>query len=150
MKAQRGFSLLEVLLAFVLLASSLAILFAILGGGMTQVRQAGDATTATLHAQSLLAPLGMLEPIEPGRDSGTLEGGRYRWELDIAETDPPLPLAGPDGEAPPESVGRQLGQPLLYHVRLDIAWGEGDDARTLRFDTLRARIPETPLEGVVP
>ena len=62
MRAARGFSLLEVLMAFALLTVGLGILVAILGGGLLQVRQAGDATGATLHAQSLLDQVGVLAP----------------------------------------------------------------------------------------
>ena len=65
MKHARGFSLIEVMLAFVLMAVSLGILIAILGGGLAQVRTSGDATEASLLAQSLLAEQGVLSAIEP-------------------------------------------------------------------------------------
>ena len=91
MKRQRGFSLLEVILAFTLLAVALGILMAILGGGLTQVRGAADATVATLHAQSLLDEVGVLEPIEPGRRGGDFDNGRYRWDLEITEVEDPAP-----------------------------------------------------------
>jgi general secretion pathway protein I len=145
MHRQRGFSLLEVVLAFVLLAVSLGILTAILGGGLAQVRQAGDASEASLHAQSLLAELGTLEPIAPGQSTGTFAGGRYRWQLDISEIEDPAPLPTPalpvsaDG---PES----LSAPRLYRVRLRVGWGEDEFARELAFTTLKARLPD-PVEG---
>ena len=141
--AQRGFSLLEVLMAFALLTVGLGILVAILGGGLLQVRQAGDATGATLHAQSLLDQVGVLGPIEPGVEGGRLDDGRYRWEMEITvveDPDPPIPSLPGDG-APLEQAGRVLGAPKLYRVQLDIGWGEDDLARSLRFVTLRARIP---------
>ena len=143
----RGFSLLEVMMAFALLTVGLGILIAILGGGLLQVRQAGDASAATLHAQSLLDQIGVLGPIEPGESAGELDDGRYRWTLVITEIEDPLPPPAPNADGVPiESVGRQLGAPLLYRVQLDIGWGEDDLARSLRFVTLRARIPAE--EGV--
>jgi general secretion pathway protein I len=141
----RGFSLLEVMLAFVLLAVGLGLLIAILGGGLLQVRQAGDASEATLHAQSLLDPLGVLGPIEAGHAQGVLDDGRYRWEMEITEIEdplPPPPSPTPDG-VPIEQPGRVLGAPVLFRVQLDIAWGDGDLHRSLRFVTLRARLPAT-------
>jgi general secretion pathway protein I len=147
-KRQRGFSLLEVILAFTLLAVALGILMAILGGGLTQVRGAADATVATLHAQSLLDEVGVLEPIEPGRRAGDFDDGRYRWEMEITEAEDPAPAGIPDPNAAPvETVGRQLpSAPLLYRVELVMAWGEGDLERRISFVTLRARTPPTPLE----
>lgn len=148
MRRQRGFSLLEVILAFTLLAVALGILMAILGGGLTQVRGAADASVATLHAQSLLDEVGVLEPIEPGRSGGDFDNGRYRWEMQITEAEDPAPVGIADpGAAPVETVGRQLpSAPLLYRVELVMAWGEGDLERRISFVTLRARTPPTPLE----
>ena len=138
----RGFSLLEVMLAFVLLAVGLGLLIAILGGGLLQVRQAGDASEATLHAQSLLDQVGVLGPIVPGSEDGELDDGRFRWRREITEIEDPAPPA-PSGldEPPVEAAGRVLGAPKLYRVQLDIGWGEDDLARSLRFVTLRARLP---------
>lgn len=138
----RGFSLLEVMMAFALLTVGLGILIAILGGGLLQVRQAGDATGATLHAQSLLEQVGVLGPIQPGETAGDLDDGRYRWAMQVREIEDPLPPAPTAAGMPVETVGLQLGAPVLYRVQLDIGWGEDDLARSLRFVTLRARIPE--------
>jgi general secretion pathway protein I len=146
----RGFSLLEVLMAFALLTVGLGILIAILGGGLLQVRQSGDASEATLHAQSLLDQVGVLGPIEAGEAHGELDDGRYRWEMQIAEIEDPAPppAAADPAAAPIETVGRVLGAPKLYRVQLDIGWGDDDLARSLRFVTLRARIP--PADEVQP
>lgn len=144
MRNQRGFSLIEVIVAFVLLATAMGILLAILGGGLAQVRQAGHASEAMLHAQSLLAGVGVLEPIRPGRSAGEFEQGRYRWTLDVSEVEDPVPPPPtPEGLEPVESVGLQrAGEPVFYLLQLDVAWGEGETARSLRLGTLRARYPE--------
>jgi len=151
MRRQRGFSLLEVILAFGLLAVALGILVAILSGGLAQVKNSGDASVATLHAQSLLAELGALEPIAPGNRRGELDRGRYRWEMVIEQVEDPAPvaLAGPAPDAI-DSLGLQLASaPVLYRVQLDVAWGEDAYTRSLRFVTLRARVPAQPV-GVLP
>ena len=68
--ASRGFTLLEVLLAFVLLGAAMGVLVAMLSNGLRQVRQAQDETEATLHAQSLLDQIGVLEPDRAGPAPG--------------------------------------------------------------------------------
>ena len=150
MRAARGFSLLEVLMAFALLTVGLGILVAILGGGLLQVRQAGDATGATLHAQSLLDQVGVLAPIAAGTEGGELDDGRYRWAMEITEIeDPAPPVPAPDTGLPPmEMPGRVLGAPKLYRVQLDIGWGEDDLARSVTKRRLRARFP--PMDEVQP
>lgn len=146
-RRQRGFSLLEVILAFGLLAVALGILVAILGGGLTQVRDAGDASVATLHAQSLMDEVGVLQPIEPGRSGGDFDRGRYRWDMDITEVEDPAPVGvGEPGAAPTETVGLQLpSAPVLYRIELGVSWGEGEFERRITLVTLRARTPPTPL-----
>jgi len=145
---QRGFSLLEVILAFALMSVGLGILIAILSGGLAQVRGAGDATEATLHAQSLLDEVGVLAPIEVGSTRGDFDRGRYRWELEITETEDPAPRAESGADfAPIETVGLQpAGAPVLLRVQLEVSWGDDEVPRTLRFATLRARYP-TPGQG---
>ena len=147
MKRQKGFSLLEVIMAFGLLAVALGILVAILGGGLTQVRDAGDASVATLHAQSLMDELGVLKPIEPGRSGGDFDKGRYRWDMEVTEAEDPAPVSVADsGAAPVESVGLQLpSEPVLYRVELGVSWGEGEFERRITLVTLRARTAPTPL-----
>lgn len=147
-RAQRGFSLLEVVLAFVLLAVSLGILTAILGGGLTQVRQAGDASEATLHAQSLIDELGVVAPIAPGRSEGVFERGRYRWRLEVSEAEDPLPP--PPGATAPATGDEVLGGPVIYRVQVVVGWGEGTYAREIRFATLRARLPDDAGLGLPP
>jgi len=144
-RRQRGFSLLELMLAFALLTVALGMLIAILGGGLAQVRQSADATGAALHAQSLLDQLGVMGALEAGTSSGEFADGRYRWELEIARIEDPAPPARDPAAVPIESVGRQLGEPILYRVQLDVSWGEDDWARSLRFVTLKARFPPTEL-----
>lgn len=148
MKRARGFSLIEVLVAFALLAVALGILLAILSGGLAQVRQSGDVTEATLHAQSLLEQRIAMAPLEPGSDQGELDDGRYRWRLEITEVPDPAPVADADTDAPPiETVGLQLASaPKVYRLQLDVGWGDQDEpARSLRLATLRVRVP--PLDA---
>jgi general secretion pathway protein I len=141
--SSRGFTLLEVLLAFVLLAAAMGLLVAMLSNGLRQVRQAQGETEASLYAQSLLDEVGRLEAIQPGKRQGEFAQGRYRYELEISEAEDPMPPAETAAPAVPITT---VGAPKLYRVALAVSWGTGQPAQRLRLVTLRARTP--PLTGL--
>jgi general secretion pathway protein I len=142
---QRGFTLLEVMLAFVVLAVALGLLLGMLSRGLKQVTQSQAETEAALHAQSLLDALGTLEPLQPGARDGEFEHGRYRWRLQVAQAQDPAPPPPPEEGAPAPQPVATDGAPLLYRVLLDVEWGAATPAQKLRFETLRLRAP--PSDG---
>ena len=102
LRRTRGFTLLEVMLAFVLLVAALGLLIGMLSNGLRLVRQAQDETAASLYAQSLFEQLGALEPLRTGVREGELGEGRYRYRLQIAEIQDLAPIQAPAvGEAAP-------------------------------------------------
>ena len=140
-----GFTLLEVMLAFVLLATAMGLLVAMLANGLRQVRQAQGETEATLHAQSLLDQIGVLEPIVPGRREGTFDQNRYRYQLEITEAEDPVPI--PEDSREPAADAPAVGGPTLYRIALAVTWGAGQPAQRLQFITLRARQPSPAETG---
>jgi len=139
-RAARGFTLLELLLAFSLLVLAMGLLIGMLGGGLRQVAEAQYETEAALHGQSLLDALGTLEPLAPGTDDGEFDEGRYRWALAIEEIEDPAPrdlAAAPPGAAPVPLAGG----PQVLRVVLDVTWGAAGPRQTLRLVTLRTRTP---------
>lgn len=134
-----GFSLLEIIVAFAILALGLTLLLGTLSGATRQVRQAGDAGRAALHARSLLEEYAALP--QPGRRAGELEGGRYRWRLEVAPWRDPAPAPG---------VARfDPNAARLLQVRLTLAWGEGGPGRQLEVESLRLVTPR-PRQAVAP
>lgn len=130
---QRGYTLIEVLVAFAVLALALTLLLGTLSGATRQVRWSADAGRAALHAQSLLAQVGVGEALQPGRSEGTFEDGRYRWALEVAPyVDPVLP---PAATADPFS-------PQMLALRLTVAWGQGGARERLQVQSLRLVQPE--------
>lgn len=140
MKRTHGFTLLEVMIAFVLLAAAMSLLVSMISRGLRQVQQAQGETEATLYAQSLMDQIGVLEPITAGRSEGNFDHGRYRYQLQIDEAaDPsPRPVAGP---APPMGSISSVDAPRLYSIVLAVSWGANLPAQRLHFSTLRARTP---------
>lgn len=132
MRRARGFTLLEVLVAFALLALALTLLLGSLSGASRQVGQTERVGRAALHGQSLLAGLGVEQPLRTGQVQGELEKGRYRWDLQVeAWRDPTI-----------GAVAQQaLTAPRLLRVRLVVAWGDAEHER-MSWDTLRLVAPE--------
>jgi len=132
---EQGYSLIEVIVAFAVLALALTLLLGTLSGGVRQVRESADAGRAALYAQSLLDSIGMDEPLTPGRSTGEFDGGRYRWELGITPwLEPARPSPALDGSTP-----------RLLELRLAVSWGDAGPAQRWQVQTLRLALPEREL-----
>ena len=135
-RAQAGYTLIEIIVAFAILALGLTLLLGTLSGATRQVRQAGDAGRAALHAQSLLDEFAELP--QPGTRNGELDQGRYRWRLEVAPWTDPAAGNGPRRSDP--NAGR------LLRLQVQVEWGEGGPAQRLQVSSLRLVVP--PVEGV--
>ena len=141
---QRGFTLLEVLVAFALLAGAAVVLLSILSNGLRDVADAERHGEAALHARSLMDNVGRMERLRPGLRQGTLDDGRYRWQLEVQRVPDPLPAPLPDPALPgggPEEGIIDAGEPVLYRLVLTLEWGGGGPRQSLRTTTLRAIYP---------
>lgn len=127
MNRHSGFSLLEVLVAFSILAISLSIILKVFGSGVNSAVQAEDYAIAVEIAESLLARTGVETALQPG----TLQVGqseRFQWRVAIEP--------GPRQQVPAD--GSDAGEmPLwqLMKVRVEVSWG--DDQRSLVLHTLK-------------
>lgn len=126
MRAQRGYTLIEVIVAFALLALAMTLLLGSLSGAARQVGRAEGLTRASLHAQSLLAQVGVGEALREGRSQGEFDNGRFHWNLQIAPYADPQ--NSPVAEAPAEL--------RLLQLDLSMRWGEAVDQQ-LHWRTLR-------------
>lgn len=75
-KRERGFTLVEVLAAFVILALTLTSAYAAFTGGLTWERRAGETAEAVLLARSYLAEAGVSRPLAEGVVEERLGDGR--------------------------------------------------------------------------
>ncbi len=130
-RRQSGFTLIEVVVAFSLLAIGLAAAMQIATSAMRQARDAAEFTEASLYAQSLLDTAGVGERLKEGGDSGRF-GERYAWQLDVTpyevQSDSPLDPA--------------LAPVNLYRLDLVVSWERGSRLHEAHFATLRALTPE--------
>ena len=132
-RSAAGYTLIEIIVAFAILALGLTLLLGTLSGATRQVRAAGDAGRAALHAESLLDEFGNLP--QPQNRAGELEQGRYRWRLDVEPWQDPSPRASASPVDP--NAAR------LMHLRLQVEWGEGTPAQRIEATSLRLVLPNT-------
>jgi general secretion pathway protein I len=134
-RRQRGFSLLEILVAFSILALSLGVLMQIFSGSLRNTDLSRDQAQAVVLAQSLLAAAGVEAPLAAGESAGTLDD-RFRWTL-LAT---PMQLESLAGET---TTLKSLSTLELWEVSARVAWGggNGDPERDLTLTTLRTQVP---------
>jgi general secretion pathway protein I len=124
-RLQAGFSLLEILVAFAVMALSLGVLLRIFAGGTRMAITADEYSRAMVVAESLFASVGMETPIQPGESSGEVDE-KYHWTLTVT----PYPV---DEELSPP--GNLPAKP--FWVELHVEWGEADEQRSFDLATLR-------------
>jgi len=138
-KRAGGFTLLEVIIAFALLALALTLLLGSLSGASAQIRHADHASRAALHAQSLMAQAGVGEILQAGVSEGEFSGSNYRWTLEVSPYQDPA--------EPARSL--QPGTQRLLRLDLEVAWGEAPRER-LRWQTLRLVPAQLDQQNLLP
>ncbi len=124
-RAQSGFSLLELLVAFAIMALSLGVLYQASASSVRNVGEIRDHARAVLLAESLLATRDFVEP-QGWNESGQFQ--TYTWQVRS------VPQGGIDG-----------GGVVFHRVGVDVAWQERGRARSVELVTLMPQArPLTP------
>lgn len=120
---QAGFSLIEMIVALVILSLSLGMLYQATAGATRNVRVDERYSYATLLAQSLLAQHATV-PEGGLRTGGTVDD--YRWQLTT------IAISSPDN----------LPLVALHQLDVDVSWDDGGRSRTVTLTTI---VPQTAL-----
>lgn len=128
--------LLEVLVAFVIAALALTVLYSVASTGLRSVAVAGQYEEALTRARSHLAAIGVDGALTPGEQQGN-DGNGFHYEVQISQiAAAPVTLGGRSGAAVP--------QPVLYLILVAISWHEGTHARVVRLATERVEPAPAP------
>ena len=125
-ETQAGFSLLEILVAFAIMATVVTVLLQVFAGGLRNLRVGEDYAVAATLAESRLAELGRSVPVVEGEEEGAWD--RYGWQVRIAPWDG---LDLPD-----------TSDLVLYEVAVTVHWRVGTRARSLTLNSLRPGLRE--------
>ena len=122
MRPDHGFTLLEVLVAFIIAALAVGALLRGSVGGLQATRVAAHEQEALSRARSRLAVLDAA--LQPGDQSGD-DGGGFAWRVRVE----PLDMA------PPVRPG--AARAVLYGVSVGVTWSLDGAARSITLDTQR-------------
>lgn len=123
---QAGFTILEVLVAFMVASLLLSVILTGFSSGMTQLVRADRISQAAIVAQSRLAEVGVLQPVQPrsyeGRDE---QFDDFHWQVNIVpfqwEVAQPLAEAGS----------------TMYRVDVEVFWTHGLKTQSFMLSSLR-------------
>jgi len=147
-----GFTLIEMVAAFVIFALGFGVLLQILGGALHTTAQSAEYTRAAMWAQSLLDTQGIGEPLQEGSSSGRFDE-HYSWQLDIGKYDPP-PVASTATSLTSANANGLIttadAQLDLFQLDLVVSWGTRFLTHHARFSTVRAMTPPVQAGNTIP
>jgi general secretion pathway protein I len=151
-RSARGFTLIELVAAFVIFALAFGILLQILGGALHTTAQSAEYTRAALWAQSLLDNQGIGAPLQEGSSSGRFDD-HYSWDLNIARYDPP-PVTTTVAPITTANAGGSITTPVtpldLFQLELVVNWGNQFLQHHARFSTVRVMNPPLQAGNTIP
>ena len=119
---EAGFTLIEVLVAFVLLSLALGAVIRAFSDSTRRIDSTAAWEIATQLAESRLATVGIETPLGPGEQEGRFADARFSWRQSV--------------RAPADATSTTA--PLVpYIVELTVSWEERGSPRSLALTTLR-------------
>lgn len=117
-----GFTLVEILVAFVLLTMLLGGFLNVYSSGLNSVRSSEAQAAAVQVAEARMTTIGVEIPLAEGVETGLSDDG-YRWTTEISPFEP-------EGEEASAGLA-------ALRVRVKVAWQEEDRERSVVLETLR-------------
>ncbi len=120
MNRQKGFALLEVLVAFSIFAVSIGILFQIYSKGAQSARLSDDYANAVIIAQTRLSNIG----VESFPEVGVHEenNDKYRWITRVSSTEDNAGL-------------EEMHKLIKRNIEVEVFWESMSKTRSIKFNT---------------
>lgn len=137
--AQRGLSLLELLVAFAILGISLGLLYRSMGSSARNVADMGHQLQAAMLAESLLSTRESVAADGWNEDG---EAAGFSWQLRS------VPYMQGMRQGVPSPLVAQPEAIVLHQVRITVRWVDGSRPRMLEIETLLPQRKPEPGEVI--
>ena len=143
-KRQSGFTLLEVLIAAVLIGSVFVAVVSLMSQSLRNIDRMRPHELAILHAREKMNEELLRPELQPESLTGQWTDG-YRWRVDIAPLDfvavgkttaPAAPITRADTKAN-DAPQAQPGSNTLFQVKVQVSWGDRTNVRTYDLQTMQ-------------
>ncbi len=133
-----GLTLLEVMVAMVILGISVALTMQLFAGALSNTALSRHYTEAIFLARHKLEELGLDNQLKSGNQSGNFEGEyeKYSWQAEVSPYALPQPI----------EMNEEAARPELLQIKLVVSWEERGKTKKVELVTLDASIQ--PAEGI--
>ncbi len=122
--ASPGFTLIETLVAMMILSISLVIILQLFSGGLKSVRISDEYSRAIFHAKEKMEEILMVDNLINGESDGEFEDG-YKWNAEILYLEP-------------EDEAEKKKLPVdRFRINLKVSWSEGEHEKNFEISTLK-------------
>ena len=123
-KRSRGYTLVEVLVAFMILAMALTVLLRIFASGVRNVSVSSQYAQAVLIGESRLATAGVDAMLAPGETRG-VEGEDFHWTRRVVNYEPAV------------DYSTYVKGMRAYYVTVTVTWPNGEQQRSIDLSTVK-------------
>jgi general secretion pathway protein I len=131
-KSPCGFTLMETLVAMMMLAISLVVILQLFSGGLKSGKMADDYTRAVFHAREKMEEYLLMENFEEGTFEGTLDN-KYRWQVDIKFVEP----EDQDQDEDQDEDQEEISLVDLVYLDVSVFWPVGGKEKKFQVQTLK-------------
>jgi len=130
--SDRGFTLIEVVVALAILGVGLIVIIELFSGGLRLGRTSGEYTQAIGYARLKMEDLALARQVTEGIEEGEFDKN-FRWQLEVKKVDV-LPL---------EEAADFILPIDLYRIKMNVFWKSGSQERSAVIELLNVmKLPD--------
>jgi len=128
----KGFTLIEVVVALAILGVGLTVIIELFSGGLRLARTSMEYTKAVNYARIKMEEIAVKPAVEEGTQEGESDDKAFRWQVGVKKVDLLSIDKSIDYKPPVE----------LFQVKIDVFWKSGSKERSTSVESLKVIKPE--------